>query len=138
MPAHCRLVALVSNYNSADANDCVVLNAATTGKLANGGVSINEVSDIETSVFPNPANERVNIVSEENIRSIRVVNTLGQVVYSNGNVNGDAFSLSTSEYAAGMYILTITTDKGISTQRVSVRTNLIIIERLPSKDRREM
>lgn len=116
----CRLVALVSNYDASNANNCVVFNAASTNRLGSS-VSIDEVSNIDMQVYPNPANDRVNIFANENINTIRVVNALGQVVYNNSNVNGEAFSLNTNEYASGMYIITVTTDKGVSTQRLSVR-----------------
>ncbi len=114
------LVAILANHNANDPNDCVVINAAESNYLSNG-VSISQASNIEMSIFPNPATEVVNIVAEESINSVRVMNTLGQVVYTNNNVNAESLQLNVNDYAAGMYIITVNTDKGTSTQRVSVR-----------------
>ncbi len=74
-------------------------------------------NNVVVKTFPNPAGEVVNIAAEESIRSVRVVNTLGQVVYTNNNVNAESLQLNVRDYATGMYIMTIQTTKGITTQR---------------------
>ncbi len=116
---HATLVAILANHNASNINDCQVINVAETNYLTNVGIS--QASNIELSIFPNPATEVVNIEAEENINSVRVVNTLGQVVYTNNSVNAESMQLNVNDYAAGMYIITVNTDKGTSTQRVTVR-----------------
>ncbi len=116
---HGRLVALVANSNRSNANDNQVVNAVKTKYLPN--VGINMPGSIELSIFPNPATQVVNVLAEESINSVRVMNALGQVVYTNNNVNAESMQLNVNDYAAGMYIITVNTDKGTSTQRVMVR-----------------
>lgn len=116
-----RLVVLVSNYDASDANNSVVLNAAKTANFPGTYVGINEVSaNVALSVYPNPAADYVNVEANENIRSIRVVNTLGQTVYSNGNVNNENVKLNTANYANGIYVITVATDNGTSIKRISI------------------
>lgn len=116
-----RLVIVVNNYDANDANNSMVLNSTQTANFPGTYVGIDEVgSNVTLTVFPNPANNFVNVEANENIRSIRVVNTLGQTVYNDGNVNAETIQLNTADYANGIYILTVTTDNGTSTKRISV------------------
>ncbi len=88
-------------------------------KIIVHSVGIDEAeNNVEVKTFPNPTTEVVNIAAEENIRSVRVVNTLGQEVYSNGSVNAESLQLNVRDYATGLYIVTVKTNKGISTQRI--------------------
>ncbi len=87
-------------------------------KIIVRGVGIEEATSTTVKTFPNPATEVVNIVAEENIESVCVVNILGQEVYSNSNVNAASLQLNVRDYATGLYIVTVKTDKGIRTQRI--------------------
>ena len=90
-------------------------------------VAVTEVTGIEQSkeqslsVFPNPANDFVNInATNDVVKSVRVYNTLGQLVLSNtynmANVNMNIASLT-----AGMYMLQIETENGVKTQKLEVQ-----------------
>ncbi len=118
-PNHATLVAILSNFNASDINANTIINAAESYYISRVGIS--QASNIEMSIFPNPATDVVNVVAEESINSVRVMNALGQVVYTNNNVNAESMQLNVNDYAAGMYIITVNTDKGTSTQRVMVR-----------------
>ncbi len=116
---HGRLVAILANYNPDDINDCVVINAAETNYLPN--VGIHSPCHIEVGIFPNPASQAMTIVAEESIRNVRITNSLGQVVYSNSSVHAESLQLNVNDYAAGLYIVTVTTAQGIATQRIAIR-----------------
>lgn len=120
-PWRCRLIAFVSNYNSADPTDCKILNAAQTANFNATYVGINEVgTDVVLNIFPNPATTFVTIEAGQAIEEVKVVNTLGQTIYTQNNVNAESVVLNTESYANGMYVATVKTANGISTKRFSV------------------
>jgi hypothetical protein len=65
-------------------------------------------------VYPNPASVRVNIEAPSTISSIRVINGLGSVVYSNNSVGNKTISLNTSNLSNGNYLIWVVTNNGKS------------------------
>ena len=80
--------------------------------------SINEVS-VELAIYPNPASSRINVKSDAAIRSINVMNTMGQVVAS-FQANGTYEVINVSNLANGMYVVNVITENGVATQRLSI------------------
>lgn len=66
-------------------------------------------------IFPNPAINQLNLrgVDSKKIQSIRIVNTLGKVVYATEAITHD-MHLDISGYASGMYIISFMNTEGIS------------------------
>ena len=69
------------------------------------------------AVYPNPTTGNVNIMAL-GITHITVMNTLGQVVYDS-NANGNATTLDTSPFEAGIYMVCVTTESGESVKLVT-------------------
>ncbi len=69
-------------------------------------------------LYPNPTNSNLNITAE-GLKRITVINTLGQALYDR-DANSDNEMLDMSSYDAGIYMVRIVTEKGMTTQRVSV------------------
>jgi hypothetical protein len=87
-------------------------------------MSITSINDVNFSdnvqVFPNPAKNVINVVSDLNVKSITLVNYVGQTVY-NQIVNGNRFQINVSDYVSGMYFVRIETTQGtIITKRITV------------------
>jgi hypothetical protein len=83
--------------------------------------SINEVTDNNVQVYPNPAKDVINVVSDLNVKNITLVNYVGQMVY-NQNVNGNSFQVNVSGLGTGMYVVRIETiDGSIITKRITVK-----------------
>lgn len=61
------------------------------------------------SVYPNPSNGIFNIKSDSSINSIKVVDMLGKEIYSNNNVNNLESTIDGTNWAKGIYIITIQT-----------------------------
>ena len=89
---------------------------------ANGGTSnasetataiVTGISEVETSIdiFPNPANDILNITSSEIISEIEIVNTLGQVVYRK-EVNSNNAVCDVNGLANGIYVVKVCLSKG--------------------------
>ena len=70
------------------------------------------------SIYPNPTKGQLNI-SAEGMNRITVTNTIGQVVYE-ANVNDDNTVINMANFGSGMYLLSITTDNGVTVKRVNV------------------
>jgi hypothetical protein len=72
------------------------------------------------SLYPNPANDLVNIVSTNDIKTIEVLDYIGQTIYKANDVNLKATKLEVSTFTAGVYFVKITTSNGIKTSKITV------------------
>jgi hypothetical protein len=83
-------------------------------------VGIPEVSGGSIMIYPNPANEFVNVKSDYNISRIEVLNFIGQTVYSVNTANTKVVKVNTSSLEAGVYFVRVTTSKGNRTAKITV------------------
>ena len=67
---------------------------------------IDEISDDDILVFPNPVNDMLTITSSEAISEIEIVNDKGQIV-RRMDVNGNTAACNVSELASGVYVVKI-------------------------------
>ncbi|MBQ2573044.1 MAG: T9SS type A sorting domain-containing protein, partial [Bacteroidales bacterium] len=74
----------------------------------------------EINLFPNPANDILNISSSETISEIEIVNTLGQVV-KRIEVNSDNAVCDVEELKAGVYVVRIRTASATLSQRKFIK-----------------
>lgn len=80
----------------------------------------NVPSDLSVNIFPNPARDVLNIVSGYEIKSVSLVNLVGQTVYSR-NVFGNEIQINVSSYNTGMYIVQLETIDGtVITRRIAI------------------
>ena len=117
------VAAFVSNYSN-DVNNCRIANGAKTGYLLQGTDPTTGIGDVQASMnvvtYPNPATEMAYVSAEGTIRSYEMVDALGRKVMAQENVNADLLELNVSNLNAGIYFITITTDRGTASQRLSV------------------
>ena len=98
----------------------VTLWAMSCGDVVNVTVQpwgIGEVS-VNTLVYPNPTNGTVTIEAQ-GMTHITVVNTIGQVVYD-ADINADMTQLNLGQFNAGLYLIRINTEAGMTVERVTV------------------
>lgn len=81
--------------------------------------SVNEVEANQTSVYPNPANNVINVTSAANMNSIEVYTIAGQKV-ANYTVNGTQAAINVNNLSNGMYIMQIVSENGVSTKKFNV------------------
>ena len=81
---------------------------------------IEENSVSEIALFPNPANDILNITSSETISEIEIVNVMGQVV-KRIEVNADNAVCDVNELKAGVYMVRIRSAKSDTSTTFSVR-----------------
>jgi hypothetical protein len=87
-------------------------------------LSITSLNDINNSysvnVFPNPAKDVINITSDYSIKSVTLVNYVGQTVFTQP-VSGNSYQINVSEYVTGMYFVRVeTTDGSVITKRIAI------------------
>lgn len=78
---------------------------------------VNELS-ADSKVYPNPTNGKVNIETE-GMNRVTVLNALGQTVYD-APTDGNQMVIDLSQYGTGMYLIRISTERGVSVKRISV------------------
>lgn len=82
-------------------------------------IGVNEVIEEVLSVYPNPANNEIN-VSAKNLMKVTVYNGVGQMVYTQ-NANADVMTIATESMENGLYYVTVETSDGTaSTQKIVV------------------
>jgi photosystem II stability/assembly factor-like uncharacterized protein len=85
--------------------------------------TVNEIAIDETStlfeIYPNPANEKLYLVSDKEIQSIEIYNIAGQKI-SSINVNSSNYNLNVSDFEAGMYIINLNIDNETVTRNIIV------------------
>ena len=79
--------------------------------------AVGEVS-VNTLVYPNPTNGTVTIEAQ-GMTHITVVNTIGQVVYD-ADINADMTQLNLGQFNAGLYLIRINSEAGMTVERVTV------------------
>jgi hypothetical protein len=83
-------------------------------------VGIDNQGDNSISLYPNPANDVVYVVSTNDIKKLEVLNYIGQMVYTNNNVNLKKVQLNVTSFKAGVYFVKVTTASGIKTTKITV------------------
>jgi hypothetical protein len=78
---------------------------------------IDENSD-KVALFPNPTNGNVTIQAN-GMNRVTVVSVLGQVVYDT-ELNADEFTLNMGQFNAGLYMVRVYTENGVTVKRVTV------------------
>lgn len=81
------------------------------------GVSIKN-NIVKMSVFPNPANDVVNIKSGYKIKSVTIYDTNGSMIKQQRYNNLNSVSFSLSNVIDGLYMLRVETDNGIVTEKI--------------------
>jgi len=81
---------------------------------------IREISDNSIKIFPNPAEDMVNLTSVSTIVNIQIINTLGQVVIET-NVNGKSYQLNTSDLESGLYLVRLETENNFILKQLVIK-----------------
>ena len=102
------------DFNTDNPRTIVVTTDVTYMAVFTDVVSINNNSISEISLFPNPANDILNITSPEPISEIEIVNVMGQVVMRK-EINANNAVCDVEELPAGVYVVRIYSNSRTST-----------------------
>jgi len=83
-------------------------------------VSLGNLVNSPLSLYPNPASDVIDIVSTNEIRAIEVLNYIGQMIYTDKNVNLKNTRLNVAPFRTGVYFVKVTTTRGIRVTRITV------------------
>lgn len=91
---------------------------ATLAGLNHHGLA--EQQEPQVALYPNPAKEAVTVLAEEGLQHISICNLLGQPV-TTVHLNGqNQYTLNTSGFATGIYVVNITTETGVAFKRLMI------------------
>jgi galactitol-specific phosphotransferase system IIB component len=114
-------------YTLTDSDDLEIFSGGDFGQSETtefNSVTATGISAIDQgsalSIFPNPANDIVNIVSENKIENLTVSSLTGQILYSTV-VNDSYTTINTSGFDAGVYFIKIETKGSVSTKRLVIK-----------------
>ena len=97
------------NINYISVTNQIELNISSTEVL-----STEKFNAFEFNTYPNPVKDQLFINSKETINKVEVFNLLGKKVLSVNDVKG---AVEVSSLSKSIYILKLTSDKGVSTKR---------------------
>jgi hypothetical protein len=96
-------------FSSVTANHSIIV----TFKASSTGIEVLHSQDI--SVYPNPTKDEIFIKSELQIKKIEIYSLTGSLLFSENNFNE---KISMRNFAAGVYLVKIYTDKGSVVSKV--------------------
>ncbi|WP_026451735.1 T9SS type A sorting domain-containing protein [Aequorivita capsosiphonis] len=74
------------------------------------------------SMYPNPASSLITIASDKDIiRNIDIIDTTGKLVLKKSNLNNKETNLDVSNLQSGVYLMRLSTSKGIVTEKLIVQ-----------------
>jgi len=82
-------------------------------------VGVPNTDEASYRVYPNPANEIINVVAPVKFNEVRLINNVGQVVYRN-NYQGTNLRILTEGFDPGMYFLQIYTGTQVISKKISI------------------
>jgi hypothetical protein len=84
-------------------------------------VGINNMTTYSVAVYPNPAGDFLNVVSTKELKSVEVLNYLGQTVYSMNSDEQKSLRLNVNNFKSGVYFVKVTTISGIKAVKITVQ-----------------
>jgi len=85
-----------------------------------GTTSILETLNSEINIFPNPASENLNIVSNNIINNIEIVDVTGKIQYSQPKIDSKYFNINVSNLESGIYFLKINSKNQIIIKNIII------------------
>jgi len=111
---------VTSLYNNSEDNTPLCESSSDTVSVTFPATSVNELTSGQIMIYPNPANEVVNIKSDYTITAVDVMNYVGQTVYTNRNVDSKTAKLNVTTFKVGVYFVKVSTLEGIRTVKITV------------------
>lgn len=95
-----------------------VVNGTWTVTITYATLKTNSFNAGSFQVYPNPANDVVNISAKETISGVAVFNLLGQQVLHRYGLNGKEVQISTAGLPSGNYLLKVTSENGVASKSI--------------------
>ncbi len=115
-----------SSLNCFSDNLISIKTVTTNCDLTSGLEEFGLNEENEFSIYPNPANEILNVFSNDSITNpyiLTISNRLGEVVSSNAVENTKQFTLKTNNLRSGIYFITITQNNKQFSRKLIINKN---------------
>jgi len=107
--------------NGVESADLASVEAYINGEAVNAEVIGSRVSEVAVDVFPNPANDVINVIVSENA-SMELMDLSGKMIAAQSVANAyQKYEVSTSNLANGVYVLKVNTASGVTMKKVVVQ-----------------
>ena len=107
--------------NGVESADLASVEAYINGEAVNAEVIGSRVSEVAVDVFPNPANDVINVIVSENA-SLELMDLSGKMISAQSVANAyQKYEVSTSNLANGIYVLKVNTASGVTMKKVVVQ-----------------
>ncbi|MAQ69883.1 MAG: hypothetical protein CMD23_02170, partial [Flavobacteriales bacterium] len=114
---------VLTQYNSDGVLECLFVNVEIT-EVDTTDLNDVSVSDSNLQLFPNPANTVLNIVvNSETTKRISIYDMTGKEVYLSESLclnPGSLFSVNTSSFTKGVYVVYVETGSGVTVKKLAV------------------
>jgi|GEM_PF-33563 len=128
------MISLVGGVSITDPNDRVSYVTVADLEATNGVVhvidkvilpdlnatSVNDLNAAEFSVYPNPADQFLNIRSDEPISDVKIMNLTGKVVLHRSMLSNNE-RIDVSSYSPGIYFVVVENNGSASTKKIIIR-----------------
>jgi hypothetical protein len=92
-----------------------------TFNFNNDHVSVNELNtSSELSVFPNPANNVINVIGDDFNGSILQMISVNGMLIREEQMDQNSYQINVSELPSGLYFLSVTSDSNSSHKRIVI------------------
>ncbi len=82
---------------------------------------VEEQQFVEVRIYPNPANNIINVQSAESIKNVSIYTITGQKLKHQDAFKSKNMTIDIQNFAKGIYLLKLKTIKGIVTKRISIK-----------------
>lgn len=112
-----------SLYSACWASSYTAVSTTTQGNFvivnfkADDALSVDAFKENKLTIYPNPTSDLLFIDSELELSNVKIVNMLGQMVYSQ-ELNNQKGSISLSQLNSGTYLLHLETEYGIEIKKI--------------------
>lgn len=87
--------------------------------LNDQNVSIGELTkDLSFSVYPNPTQNKITIILEDDIKLLQVIDVTGKTIITESNISEGIHSMDLSRLKSGIYFIKLTTETQVKVERI--------------------
>ncbi len=99
---------------------CVDVYPNITLLYSTGTISVNDLSPSEIAVYPNPANNIIYVAMNVPMKELKLFNLAGQEIFRE-TVRGSRHEINVGSFRTGVYLLQVTTEKGVNYKKVQIK-----------------
>ena len=112
----------LSVNNLAQSRQFAQINLGAVAHLAGlNNTAVEENKTTSVAMYPNPAKDVIQILAEDGLRHVVIYNLLGQQIEAKSLNGENRCTICTSGFTPGVYLVKVSTIKGVSNQRLVIK-----------------